>query len=603
MNPIPALPPIAERFLPYVHNLSEIAARDDRMPFIGRQQELEAVIETLQRRLKRNVVLVGRPGVGKTALITELAARINRGDCPANLHGKVILELAVNSLFFSSGSLEQAAKEFERFFSDVLAHRDRVILFLDELQIPTAALPGGRPPQLARVQAMIRAHLAGRDLQMIVAATPEEYLRTIQGDDLLASGLSAVALPEPSDGEMHDLLAGVSHYFGTYYAIDIPPAVFAPLLRLASRFVPHRAFPDKAIELLDISCSKASLKGQKVLLSDHVEATVAEISRLPLEIVRADPQQRLRELSDYLLAATVNQRAALTEIARIFRLQLLKKDHSAGKSGGVFLFLGPAGTGKSFVAGHMAEFLFGSKEKLRVIDLSGFTRASDAARLVHGDTPDAKGDLIQQIYQHPFAVILFEGLETAHPQVLTFLGKALRAGEIIDQFGKRHPLTNLVFILSLTGIGEAQEEPAQVGFLSGDKPPRLFIPPKFVDLLDWVDEVIEFVPLSREHLKQIARLQVERLCQEVDGTFSCKLRVAPAVIDWVLRESVEAGEFARSVHLFVEREIRRPVMDHLVTVPGGKELQVVTSGGKVKVVDAAAERIPPTRKNPAEPRS
>jgi len=603
MNPIPGMPPISERFLPYVHNLSEIADRDDRMPFIGRAQELEAVIETLQRRLKRNVVLVGRPGVGKTALITELAARINRGECPANLHGKVILELAVNSLFFSSGSLEQAAKEFERFFAEVLAQRDRVILFLDELQIPTAALPGGRPPQLARVQALIRSHLAGRDIQMIAAATPEEYLRNIQLDEMLSSSLSAVNLLEPTVEEMCDILSGICPFFGRYYSIEIPRALFDPLLRLAARFVPHRAFPDKAIELLDIACSKASLKGHKVLAQDYVEATVAETSHLPIEIVRVDPEGRVRELEGFLQSTTINQRAALAEIARIFRLSMLRKDDPPGRPGGVFLFLGPAGTGKSYVAQRMAEFLFGSEEKLRLIDLSGLTRATDAARLVQGDSPDAKGTLIQQIYQHPFAVILFEGLETAHPQVLTFLGKALRAGEIVDAFGKRHPLSSLIFILSLTGIGEEREEPAQVGFLAGEKPPQLFIPPKFVDLLEWVDEVIEFVPLSRDHLKQLAMLQVDRLREEVQGTFSCQLEVTPAVVDLVLRESAQAGEFARSVNQFVEREIRRPVMDRLVACPGGKALHVVTSGGRVKVVDGGERKGGGARKTTTAPRS
>ena len=227
------------------------------MPFIGREKEIEALLETLLRKLKKDIILVGKPGVGKTALITELARRINGGRVPGSLQGKVILELALNSFLYSRRSSDLLAKDFEKLFSQIVGNGDRVILFLDELQLQSMASPA-KPGKFNHIQGLLKAHIAARDLTIIAAATPEDYYKYITSDEIIAANFSAILLNEPEKNEMLKILAGVQGYFERYYGLSIPSALFERIYTFAQRFIPTRAFPDKAIELLDISCSKAS---------------------------------------------------------------------------------------------------------------------------------------------------------------------------------------------------------------------------------------------------------------------------------------------------------------------------------------------------------
>ena len=571
---------ISAQFHPFISHLSEMARGKDRLPFIGREKELEALLETLQRRLKKNIILVGRPGVGKTALVTELADRINRGRVPANLKGKVILELSLTSFLYSCESADALAKDFEKLIGEVRRHGGRIILFLDELHGQPLAMQAERA---GRVLGLLKAHIAERELQVIAAATSEDFHRHIKGDEVLAANFSAILLNEPEKEEMLNILRGVKRHFEDYYRLSIPEPLFECLYALAQRFIPLRAFPDKAIELLDISCSKAALRKARVLDCGHLHQTISEFSRLPIEIVRRDGQEQARGLLDFLRAAAVNQADALEEIARIVKLARLETRVHSQRPEGIFLFLGPTGVGKSFVAAKLAEYLYGGADKLRVIDLAEYGKAGDAARLAAGD--GGSGALAREAENHPFSVILFENIEEAHSAVLDWLGKTLAAGEVVDGAGKRHALSRIFFVLSLTGIGEAKKGSA-IGFVKVDpRSGEVVIAPKIMNVLDWVDEIIQFTPLTAEHLERIAALEAQEIARDLRERHRCRLAFADGVLPALAAEAERSGRYAHAVHEFLERAVRLPALDIVTKADRDTRLRVVLEEKRVRVVE------------------
>ena len=571
---------ISPEFHRFLENLSEIADQGDRIPFIRREKEIEAVMESLLRKLKNNLLLIGKPGVGKTALITEIASRINTGNVPRYLKQKVILELSMNTFLYSRESVDVLIKDFEKLFSEIKKYREKIILFLDEMQLQSV-MGTNRGDEFLQMQSLLKSLLANRELNIIAATTPENYFKYIKHDEILSLSFSLVFINEPDEKDMLVILKGVKSYFEKYYALHIEEKLFDKIYFLARNFIPHRAFPHKAIDLLDLSCSKSSLKGKKELRENDIYKSVSDISKLRMGIVKLDPYMHSRGIHDQLKKKVVNQTEALAEISRIIKLSRLETELNVTRPEGIFLFLGATGVGKSYLASRIAEYLFGDESKLRTIDLLDYKKPEDIRKLI-GDTRLAPGVLVQEVESHPFSVILFEHIGQAHSLVLAFLGKVLSQGYIIDAFGKKHYLTNIIFVLNLTRIGE-EKKGKKIGFVKSDtRSKSIVIPSKIMNVLDWVDEIIEFVPLTREHLKQIAAEKINRLKTVLVKKYHTRLFVGEPVLNTIAGMAVRDGHYGHSVGSIIERKIRIKLMDLITRGDNKMGIEIKTVAGKFK---------------------
>ncbi len=573
---------ISVKFRAFLENLSEQAFKTDRLPFIGREKEIELVLETLMRRLKHNVLLVGESGVGKTALITEVAARINQGKVPPPLIGKIILEFSLNRFFYSRDSGKVLLKDLEQFLSEIMGNKYSVILFLDEMQLHSVP-ESEKMNWQEQVHTVLRSYVTDREMSIITTATPENYYKTIKNDEILALNFCPILIDEPNPTEMLDILKGVAPYFEHYYSLTVPDHLFERIVYLLQKFTPHRSFPHKAIDLLDVCCSRVALKQRQQLDIEIIYQSISDIVRLPIDVVKLDPIQHRLNIHEFLESKMVNQREAIEEISRIIKLSGLESEMRKSRPEGIFLFLGVPGVGKSFMARKLAEYLFGSKEKLRVIDLASYKQPEDFKKLV-GDTKAKPGLLIEEVDAHPFSVIFFEHIDMAEESVLNMLGKTLVNSEIIDAAGKKHHISNIIFILSLTSVGEEKIE-TPIGFIT-DKMVRceITIAPKINNLLDWVDEIIHFTPLAEEDLQEIANSKMNDITIEIKEKYNTDVFVGDGVFSNISQESIVEGGFAHTVAEKLDRQIKHRLLDMINKVPRNQKFEVTMKNNEIKIM-------------------
>lgn len=572
---------ISKKFHLFLENLSKNAQKTDRTPFIGREKEIEAVLETLLRKLKNNLILVGKPGVGKTALITELASNINRGLVPKFLKGRIILEFSMNAFFYSRDSINVLVEDLERLFSEIKNNKDKIILFLDDLRMPSTFETKNKD-QSDQIQNLLKSYFTDRELTIIAATTPEYYYKSIKSDEIMTSHFSTVLINEPGENEMLSILRGVKSYFENYYSLKIHDTLFEKIFFLCQKFIPNRAFPHKAIDLLDVSCSRASLKKGKKFSIEYIYQSISNISKIPIDIIKIDPQEHCKGILEYFRRNVVNQGHALEEISRIIRLSRLETGADQTRPEGIFLFLGATGVGKSYVASKIAKYLFGSEEKLRIIDLIEYKKQEDVQKLLDGNKSEP-GALIKEIENHPFSVIFFENILDAHSSVLNSIGKVVKKGEIIDPFGRKYFMSNNIFILSLTSIGEEKKE-TSIGFVKDNKILReIIIPPKIMNVLDWVDEIIQFSPLTEKHLKQIANEKLKILKVEIKEKYNTVINVNKSVFNTISYDSIREGKFAHSVSEFIDRKIKIKLLDMISKKNKDRKFEISVKSDKINI--------------------
>ena len=529
----------------YCSDLAQESRESSSHPFVGREREIIAVLETLCRKLKNNPLLIGKPGVGKTALVMAVASRLCDGDVPQRLKGKRILEVSRLKLLADAKFAGETEQRLKKLLEDVRSAGD-VILFFDEIHTLLGAGGAGGTGDIAN---LLKSSLSKGEITCIGATTLAEYYKYIARDEALARRFSTITIEEPSPDETRRILLETRATFEAYHGVKIDDEIIGQIVELADRYLQSRSFPDKAFDLLDKAAAKATLANHTALTRECVTETLSETTGLPLEIMDEDPAERLERLEEFLNAAVPGQQRAARDVARVVRIAKLGLEIRPEQPDGVFLFVGPEGVGKHEMAMGLAKFLYGSSQKMVEFDMSQFTEVWSISRLIGAEPgyvgySDRSGLLSKAAEDNPHSVLYFRNVDLAHPIVQQFLGEAFEQGRFTDATGARISLSNTTVVMSLSQMNETTKH-LQMGFVQNGESDERHMTGDLrrtgslqlrergsgfgiaEALAANIDEVIEFQVLDRAATEQIISERLEALGARLKASQAVVIKLDP----------------------------------------------------------------------------
>ncbi len=495
----------------YSTNLTEMAKRGELDPVIGREQEIRRMEQILSRRRKNNPVLIGEPGVGKTAVVEGLAQRISQDEVSDSLKGKEIVALDVAAMVAGSKFRGEFEDRLKAVIKEIEAAAGKIIVFIDELHVIVGA--GGAEGAIDASN-MLKEPLSRGKFQLIGATTLNEYREHVEKDSALERRFQQVYVSEPSVSDTVEILRGLREKLEEHHKVKITDDAIEAAAKLAERYISDRFLPDKAIDLLDeaASCIRVAGSAEEVT-QEQIAGIVSQWTGIPAERMITEERTRLSKMEDILHERVINQEEGVKAISEAVR-------HSrAGLSDprkpiGTFLFLGPTGVGKTELAKALAAFLFGSDNALLRIDMSEYMERHATARLI-GSPPgyigyEEGGQLTESVRRRPYQVVLFDEVEKAHPQVMNLLLQLLDEGRLTDGHGRTVDFKHTIIIMT-SNVGSEQftqdfsEEEVRDKIWVELK--RAFRP----EFLNRIDETIIFHQLSEEAIAKIVDLKVDLL--------------------------------------------------------------------------------------------
>lgn len=530
-------------------------------PVIGRDPELTRVVHVLARRTKNNPVLVGEPGVGKTALAEGLAQRVADGAAPGFLKGAAVYALDLGALLAGT----RYRGDFEERLKGVLAALDGVnaVLFIDELH----TLVGAGATEGGSVDAanLLKPALARGRLRVLGATTPAE-LRHLEKDRALWRRFQTVEVMEPSPEDAREIVRGLAPKYAAHHGVTFTPEALDAAVHLSVRHLRDRFLPDKAIDVLDEAGAARSSAGQGgVVGAPDIEATVARMARVPVGAVKAEEVQSLATLEADLKGRVYGQDRAVEAVASAVKLARAGL-RDPQKPQGAFLFAGPTGVGKTELARALADRL---GVPLSRFDMSEYQEAHTVARLI-GAPPgyvgfDQGGLLTDAVAKHPHSVLLLDEIEKAHPDVYNIFLQLMDHGTLTDHAGKKVDGRGLVLIFT-TNAGAADASRPALGFSregrageEAEAVKRTFTP----EFRNRLDAVIHFRPLSREVMGSV----VDKFLRELEGQLAerkVKLNVTPAARARLAELGYDPVMGARPLSRVIEAQVKRPLADQLL---------------------------------------
>ena len=563
----------------YARDLTKAAAEGKLDPVIGRTEEIRRVIQILSRRTKNNPVLIGEPGVGKTAIVEGLAQAIVEGRVPPNLAGMRVLSIDLSNIVAGT----KYRGEFEERLKQIIEElrTARVIAFIDELHTLVGA--GGAEGTLDAAN-ILKPPLSRGEIQVIGATTTGEYHRYIEKDAALERRFQPVIVLEPTPEESLQILKGLREKYEAHHGVVIPEEMLQMAVRYGERSLPGRNFPDKAIDLIDEAASRTRLnKSLGFPVLEEPDGTPI-VGRADLEAVvdswggiYVDDQDdaKLATIEENLKRTVVGQDKAIRALAaalRRARVGLGGRTRVAAS----FLFVGPSGIGKTFLAKQLAKELFGSERALIRLDMSEFQEAHSISKLI-GAPPgyvghEQGGRLTEAVRRQPFSVVLLDEIEKAHPDIYNTFLQVLDDGRLTDGLGRTVDFRRVILIMtSNTGFNKG----GTVGFQDAtgqghDVPLRSIFSPEFLDRLD---EVIVFETFAREDIVVIARQALEDIRREL-ATRGIDVTFAQGVAEFLV-DKLPPGESVRPLRGVIREHIEDPLSLEILT-GGAKEPLLVT---------------------------
>ena len=547
----------------FTTNLNDEVKKGKVDPIIGRTDELEKLALALGRRAKNNVLMVGDPGVGKTAIAEGLAFKIEQDDVPNFLKEYKVYNLDIGAMLAGS----KYRGDFEERFKLVLqglTKQGKTIMFIDEAHMINGAGAGGQgnSNDLAN---MLKPALTKGDLKVVASTTWEEYRKYFEKDRALMRRFQRVTIDEPTPEVTKDILNGIKKYYEDYHATVITEEAIDAAVKLSVKYQSDKKLPDKAIDLIDIACSRFKLnddhEGDKIINESNIQYELSKIIDMPAEQVAEKESENLMHLEDNLKKVVYGQDRAIESIVdKILVSQAgLKPDD---KPVGAFVFMGPTGTGKTETAKALASNL---GVKLVRFDMSEYMEKHSVAKLI-GSPPgyvgheDNAGQLITRLQENPNCVLLLDEIEKAHPDVSQILLQLMDNGMVTGSNGKEADARNCTLILT-TNLGAKQAEKNSIGFgeeeefTYEDTEFKRFFAPEFRNRLDGV---ITFAKLGKEvMMKIVGKFLLELKNMVIDKNID--ITVTDEALDYLVEKGFDPKNGARPLQRVIDKEIKRPL--------------------------------------------
>ena len=646
-------------------DLTELAKKGELDPVIGRKNEIERVIQILCRRTKNNPVLLGEAGVGKTAIVEGLAQEIGAGNVPELLRDKRVITLDL-ALMVAGTKYRGQFEERIKAVMDEIRRSKNVILFIDELHTIVGA---GSAEGAMDASNIIKPALSRGELQCVGATTLNEYRKYIEKDAALERRFQTVKVEAPSPYEAVEILRGLRPKYEAHHKARLTDEALDAAVRLSDRYLTGRFLPDKAIDVMDEAGARArinamtrppdvkeiekdietiradkeaaikaqdfekaaSLRDLEKQTKDKLERILAEwreqreerevivteddilhiVSKwtgVPLNRMEQKEAQKLLKMEDELRTRVIGQNEAVIAISKALRRSRADlKDPR--RPIGSFIFLGPTGVGKTFLARSLAEFMFGDSDALIQIDMSEYMEKFTASRLI-GSPPgyvgyEEGGQLSEAVRRRPYSVVLFDEIEKAHPDVMHLLLQILEEGKVTDSLGRKIDFRNTIIIMTSNVGAELIKRQTSLGFgaSSGadsyeqmrdkilEESKRIFKP----EFLNRLDDIIVFHTLGREDLAKIVDLEVAKVIGRI-GTKAIKVQLDPTAVEFLIDKGYDPTYGARPMRRAVEKFLEDPLAEELLrgNIKPGDALDVHAAGESLEFKSVHAEASPAT---------
>ena len=621
-------------------NLTEEARQGELDPVIGRNKEIQETAEILSRRTKNNPVLVGDAGVGKTAVVEGLAQAIVHGDVPAPIKDKEIISIDISGLEAGTqyrGSFEENMQKL----IDEVKKAGNIILFFDEIHQIIGAGSTGSDSGSKGMADIIKPALSRGEITVIGATTQDEYRNTIMKDAALARRFNQVTVNAPSKADTVAILKGIRDLYERHHNVKLPDDVLQAAVDYSVQYMPQRALPDKAIDLIDMTAAhlaakhpahdakqieaeiKKEEKTQKAAAAkedykaaqaakdkiadlkkqlsqnsedEKVTATpedvanaVEQMTGIPVSKIGASDVERLKDMDKRLEGKVIGQDEAVEAVSRAIRRNRAGFDEGDQPIGS-FLFVGPTGVGKTELAKQLALDMFGSKNDIIRLDMSEYSDRTAVSKLI-GTTAgyvgydDNSNTLTEKVRRHPYSIILLDEIEKANPQVITLLLQVLDDGRLTDGQGNTIDFKNTI-IIATSNAGYSSDAPIKLGDNEDEedliKKLTNYFRPEF---LNRFNAIVEFHSLTKEDLQKI----VDLMLADVNKTLAKKdmdVKVTPTAKKYLIDEGYDKAMGARPLRRVIEREIRDKVTDYYLDHLDAKHLVAEMKDGKLVIVDA-----------------
>ena len=624
----------------YCINLTDRARSGKLDNLVGREQEIERVIQILNRRQKNNPCLIGEPGVGKTAIAEGLAQRIAKGEVPFKLRDKEVFLLDLTALVAGTQFRGQFESRMKGLIEEI-RKCGNIILVIDEVHNIVGAGDAEGSMNAANI---LKPALSRGEIQVIGATTFTEYRKHIEKDTALERRFQPVTVNEPNLQDTMEILRGIAHYYENFHGVKIPEGILRQAVVLSERYITDRFLPDKAIDLIDEACSDMNLhdadinrrqevlremadydkereileaaeepdfarlaelksrelqlqseldqltaKGTPELTMDNLARVIELWTKIPASKIREEEFKRLSELDLRLKRKIIGQDEAIEAVSTAIRRNRvgISPKHKPVS----FIFVGSTGVGKTELVKQLADDLFNAPESLIRLDMSEFMEKHSVSRII-GSPPgyvgyDEAGQLTEKIRRKPYSVILFDEIEKAHPDVLNVLLQILDDGQITDAHGRKVNFENTVIVMTSNAGSERKE--GAVGFNKSVneqgkdramKALQQFLRPEFINR---VDEIVYFNKLTEENFLPIARLMLDELkasLQEKGLTFIYD----DALVEHLVKESYSATYGARNLRRTIQKEVEDVLANAIINSYDHPVTQLSATAEEGKVV-------------------